>query len=64
MTKRKRYYVTIEIEADVDKEESVDGQRLDLFIFVQKGLQRHREMNMYVQHSEILSYIDEKGNVL
>lgn len=61
---RKRYYVTVEIEADVDKSETVDEQRLDLFLFMENGMRREKNMKMFVQHSHTLSYIDEKGNEL
>ena len=64
MSKRKRYYITVEIEADVDKEESINDQRHDLFLFMENGMRRHKDMKMFVQHSNTLSYIDEKGNKL
>ena len=64
MSKRKRYYVTIEIEADVDRKETIDEQRHDLFLFMENGMRRAKGMKMFVQHSSTLSYIDEKGNKL
>ena len=64
MSKRKRYYVTIEIEADVDRKETIDEQRHDLFLFMENGMRRAKGMKMFVQYSSMLSYIDEKGNEL
>lgn len=61
---RKRYYITIEIEADVDKKESINDQRHDLFLFMDNGNRSHKDMKMYIQHINTLSYIDEKGNEL
>lgn len=63
--KRKRYYVTLEIEADVSSDTSKDEQRQDLFDFIDRGMrQKGLNYSFYVQHSHILSYINEKGEVL
>jgi hypothetical protein len=61
---KKRYYITVEVEADVDRSETVDEQRHDLFLFMENGMRREKNMKMFVQHSKTLSYIDEKGNEL
>ena len=61
---RKRYYITIEVEAYVDKGESAKDQRHDLFLFMENGMRRHKAMKMYIQNSNTLSYMDEKGKEL
>ena len=62
---RKRYYVTIEIEADVDKKRTMDEQSQSVREFIYNGLsQKKLDYGFYIQNDNVLSIIDEKGQAL
>lgn len=61
----KRFYVTIEIEADVNDSVTEQTQRNELCQFIRNGLsQKKCDYNFYINHSHIMSYINEKGKQL
>ena len=65
MAVKKRYYVTIEIEANVSNNMSKDEQRRNLRDFIDNGLrQKGLKYSFYVQHAGVMSYINEKGEIL
>jgi len=61
----KRFYVTIEIEADVNDSVTEQTQREKLCQFIRNGLsQKKCDYNFDINHSHIMSYINEKGKQL
>ena len=61
---RKRFYITIEVEADVSNPRDKEKTSRALNHYLQNGMKRELDYSFYIQHDCVLSMMDEKGNQL
>jgi hypothetical protein len=65
MAKRKHYFVTIEIEVDVENPRDTQTASNKLRQYINNGLKREGwDYDFFVQHDNVVSIFDERGKQL